>query len=387
MAKIDKEYHKLINVILSDGFIYEDPNRKGINRIQIPSYTFKHSFEDGFPAITTKKLYWKGVVGELLWFLKGDTNIKYLLENNISIWNKDAYNHFLKGNPELTKCTGPEDCKNIPFDVENEMHLKLFLGETLQGTSGTGDLGKVYGAQWRNWRAYYSLGTYENKNNYSEDEHWSETEVDQIYNLIKGLKENPMSTQHIVTAWNPAELDDMALPPCHWSFEILVEPMSAIDRVSLLGRPLETFTRDAFEQHKLCDEYNVPQYRFTLKWHQRSVDTFLGLPFNIASYALLAQIIGKMTNMVPKGIEGDLSNVHLYELHLDAVSTQLNRSIDEHSISNLLMLDEFHYMTATDLVGNLSADEIINNLRIDMFTLGEYTSYPAIKAQMLAYKK
>ena len=332
MAIIDKKYHSLLKFIMKNGFKYEDPNRKGINRIQIPSCQIEYDFKDGFPAITTKKLYWKGVVGELLWFLRGDTNIKYLQDNNIHIWDKDAANF-----------------------------------------NKNGDLGRVYGAQWREWIGF------------KQYEKYAETKyTDQISNLIKGLKENPMGTRHIVTAWNPAELDNMALPPCHWSFEILVEPMSAIDRVSLLGKPLKTFTKNAFEQHKLCDKYNIPEYKFTLKWHQRSVDTFLGLPFNIASYALLAHIISKMTNMVPKGIVGDLSNVHIYEPHLDAVKEQLSRDVNGYDDCKLF----FSEGTERFLERNdKNVDFKMKNINIKDFSLINYQSYPAIKAEMLAYNK
>lgn len=370
MAKIDKEYHKLINVILSDGFTYEDPNRKGVNRIQIPSYRLEHKFEDGFPAMTTKKLYWKGIVGELLWFLRGDTDIKYLLENNINIWNEDAYKHYW----------------NSKYVNENPFEFKYWLeqlkSENPQDHDGkiTGSLGRIYGAQWRNWGVEIPFG---------EATSSLDVGTDQIYNLIKGLKETPMGTRHMVTAWNPDELDNMALPPCHWSFEILVEPIGFIERWRLSPNEYNPNIKELNSsetcEHKHLDLINIPKYKFTLKWHQRSVDTFLGLPFNIASYALLAQIIGKMTNMIPKGIEGDLSNVHLYEPHLKAVEKQLNRNINEYDPCQLTMLDEFHYLTDKELVGNLSVNEIINNLRIDMFKLKDYKSYPAIKAKMLPY--
>lgn len=384
MAKIDQNYHKLLNEILCDGFRYEDPNRKGVYRVQIPSYTFKHKFSDGFPAITTKKLYWKGVVGELLWFLKGDTNIKYLLKNNIRIWDKDAYNHFLKTKPELEKCSGPNDCKNIPFERDNQVHMDLFLGETLEGNSGTGDLGRIYGAQWRKWYSHTER-EYDSRDNCSYD---TKVYVDQFSNLIKGLKENPMGTEHIVTAWNPAELKNMALPPCHWSFEILVKPLRSFERLDLIGGYVSTDDLKSEEtEHQIADVYKVPRYGFTLKWHQRSVDTFLGLPFNIASYALLANIIGKIANMTPIGIEGDLSNVHIYEPHVDAVMQQLNRSVGTYSKSELTMLDEFHYVTDKELVGDVPVETILNELRVDMFKLKGYKSYPAIKAEMLAYNK
>ena len=349
MSKIDKKYHKLLKKILKKGTKYEDPNRKGVQRIQIPSYTIKHNFKDGFPAITTKKLYWKGVVGELLWFLKGSTNIKELDDEKIYIWHKDAYNHYLKEGGDL-------DYESWKLALNSDLHDEY------------GDLGRVYGAQWRNWNPDYE---------YIEGRLFSNS-TDQISNLIKGLKENPMGTQHIVTAWNPAELDQMALPPCHWSFEILVEEIQAKDAINYCK---STSPYRQLYNNKLVKD--MPKYQFTLKWHQRSVDTFLGLPFNIASYALLAQIIGKLTNMIPKGIVGDLSNVHIYEPHLDAVREQLSRDVDGHKECELVCNSNIKY----DYDKGKSLTSTINDLDILDFELLKYESYPRIPAEMLAYNK
>lgn len=358
MSKIDKKYHKLLKKILKKGTKYEDPNRKGVQRIQIPSYTIKHDFKDGFPAITTKKLYWKGVVGELLWFLRGDTNIKYLVDNGINIWNKDAYNYRLRFDTEHAPSLIIDyDTFIDEIKVNSEEDVKDFP---------TGLLGRIYGAQWRHFRGV----------TFNEDcEEYLQLKVDQISNLIKGLKENPMGTRHIVTAWNPAELDDMALPPCHWSFEILVEPLTADERT-------EHYLKFG---EKEIGFYNndIPKYQFTLKWHQRSVDTFLGLPFNIASYALLAQIIGKLTNMKPKGIIGDLSNVHIYEPHLDAVKEQLSRDVDRHKECVLVCNSNIKY----NYDKGKSLTNTINDLDILDFELFKYKSYPRIPAEMLAYNK
>lgn len=241
MAKIDKTYHGVLEKILSKGKRRKDPNRKGVYRIQIPSYTIEHDFENGFPAITTKKLYWKGIVGELLWFLRGDTNIKYLVDNGINIWNKDAYNWLEKTYPQS--------------EGEFPSYEELFKNPDKWDL----DLGRIYGAQWRNFAGY-------------RPKEYTDIAVDQISNLIKGLKENPLSSQHIVTAWNPAELDDMALPPCHWSFEILVEPTVATQKGESYKFVMLNFDSD--KENEVLFEY--PKYQFTLKWHQRSVDTFLG---------------------------------------------------------------------------------------------------------------
>lgn len=295
MAVIDHSYHTLLYKIIHNGYKYKDPNRKNTYRTEIDHHVLEHNLEqDGFPAITTKNLYWKGVVGELIWFLNGDTNIKYLNDNKIYIWDKDANNF-----------------------------------------SSTGDVGRNYGAQWRKWSANKHLT--------------SSTYIDQISTLIENLIKNPMGTRHIVTAWNPAELYQTALPPCHWSFEIICYP-------------------------------TLHSYGFTLKWHQRSVDTFLGLPFNIASYALLAHIIGRLTGYTPIKLIGDLSNVHIYDQHMDAVYMQLSRSVTKYKAPALLMPEWKN-------IERFSTSNFIETLQINDFKLIGYNSYPTIHAEMIAMKK
>jgi len=197
MAKVDLEFQKLCRKILMDGKEYENKNR-GVKRLQIPSYTFRHSFEDGFPAITNKRLYWKGIVGELIWFLRGDNDVTYLNENGIDIWNKDAYNWFTKGGGKLS------------FETFSKI--------------GKGSVGQNYSVQWRNFGG----------------------EVDQVAELISGMKKDIMSSRLKVNAWNPSELNDTALPPCHSELQVI-------------GVPLDD-----------------GEFGFELHWNQRSVDTFLG---------------------------------------------------------------------------------------------------------------
>jgi len=368
MAIIDENYHELLNTILKNGFKYEDPNRKGINRIQIPSYQFKHDFKDGFPAITTKKLYWKGVVGELLWFLRGDTNIKYLVDNNINIWNKDAYNYYCKvsdktiGEKEFKYSFEEfiQHCKNTPkYPAIAGSDYKL------------GDVGRIYGAQWRNFTVH-NVGPNDSFPIY----------VDQIANLIKNLKEKPLSSSHIVTAWNPAELDQMALPPCHKGFQLMVYELTTNERLHLWGNPTNTIFKESKLKNKFLNENNVPKYGFDLVWEQRSCDSFLGIPFNIASYALLAHIIGKIVNMVPGELYGDLRNVHIYEPHLDAVKEQLNRSTDV--LNSRCELENF---TGFKMGMHNNFNQWINSREISDFNLTEHSEQPVIKAEMLAYNK
>ena len=272
MSKIDVEYHNLLDKILQEGYTYEDPNRKGISRIEIPSYTFRHEFKDGFPAITTKKLNYKSVVTELIWFLRGDTNIKYLIDNGCNIWNKDAYNYYLKSRTKEKYndcyCGHTTDCECGTASIDN------FI-DGIKNGSGLGDLGPVYGAQWRKWDTKQSVVV---RHNGSHNE-FGTIIKDQISNLIKGLKERPLATDHIVNAWNVGDLEDMALQPCHYGFQVVVRPLSNLERF-IIYKNNEQLTRlfpgVTINRTNKLDELDIPKYGFELHWQQRSVDTFLG---------------------------------------------------------------------------------------------------------------
>jgi thymidylate synthase len=331
MSKIDESYHELLNDILQDGYLYDDPNRKGIQRLEIPSYTFKHKFSDGFPAITTKKLHYKNVVTELIWFLNGNTNIKYLVDNGCNIWNKDAYNYYLKNAP-LKKHRLPFNV--FMMDIKSDPKTDV-LPEWKNYGYVLGDLGPVYGRQWRNF-----------------------SNEDQIINLINGLISKPLGTEHIVNSWNAGHLKSMALPPCHYGFQVVVKPLTPIEQTTI------------GYQHEFV-------YGFELHWTQRSVDTFLGLPYNIASYATLALILEKITGYKALGIQGDLKKVHLYDNSLDAVKEQLSRDVNKYDKSNLLPFNSVIWNKYDD------TNELLHNLFIDEFKLESYESYPAINVEML----
>ena len=352
MAKIDIEYHKLLNKILQEGYTYEDPNRKGVNRIEIPSYTFRHEFKDGFPAITTKKLHYKNVVTELIWFLRGYTNIKYLVDNGCNIWNKDAYNYYLKlcklkdSKPWLDKESFISHIDpNHPYFIDYH----------------TGDLGKVYGHYWRNYDGF-----------------------DQIQDVIDKMINTPMSSEIIVTARNPNDKDTQALPCCHYGFQIVMRPLSIHERATIGRQTRDVFTEGVYKSSEELDEQGVVKYGFELHWDQRSVDTFLGLPYNITSYATLALILEKITGHKALAIQGDLKKVHLYDNSLDAVKEQLSRDVDKYKFCQLEqsyfteLMDEFDDK-------DFDLDEFIKMLDEDkeFIQLVNYESYPAINVEML----
>lgn len=675
MAEIDYTYHKLVEEILNDGFTYEDPNRKGEKRVQIPKYTFVHNFSDGFPAPTTKELYWRGVVGETLWILRGDTNIKYLVDNDINIWNKDAYNYYLNWYNKSV-------VKNITYPLTRKEFIEHIKTNKLltNGKYILGDLGKVYGYQLRNFAGIF----------------------DQLKWIINTMKNNPLATKKTVTYINPADKYQQALTPCFTedtlintskgykkiidikendlvlvkegdykrvykkmktpyegtligldikgrrdilkctpNHEFFVKDKGWVDALFLeegdyVGMPinqskkLENFyykqkvnqvkeinksidmsIKDVWwmmgyflgdgwvsksantihfavadsekdiiipklkkvlpslnemkkrnknsgasnryyltnkgysellrlfgsgasnkfipefvhnapkdyikiflEGYKMADGtktvdfyqygtvseslaygvqlllakigqpstvtysnqpkykeiqgrkvrqkekyyivnsylgktydvildddilwyeiqniynyknikttvynmsveeshtytafniinhnchtgfkilvepltyeeklYRPEEYGFTLQWEQDSVDTFLGLPFNIASYALLAKMLGTITNMVPKGIIGDLSNVHIYKEHLPAVEKQLRRDVNKYGKCELSINHLAEDYMRSD---NFDLDNFLLNAYINDYTLKGYESYSPIKAKMLAYNK
>jgi len=378
MAKIDITYHNLLDKILQEGYTYEDPNRKGVNRIEIPSYTFKHEFKDGFPAISTKKLHYKNVATELIWFLRGDTNIKYLVDNGCNIWNKDAYNYYLKW--LKSKRLSKEDFEMFSLD------FKEFITTVREGFKDKdytyGDLGPVYGAQWRNWQRF--------GNDIGIDMDVLQP-IDQIQKLINNLKEKPLATDHIVNAWNVGDLENMALQPCHYGFQIVMKPLfndicdevDYLEKIKIISKKdlhlwdklAEENAKDS-EFQKILNNYDYPKYGFELHWQQRSVDTFLGLPYNIASYATLALIIEKITGYKALAIQGDLKKVHLYDNSLDAVKEQLSRDVDKYSKCELKMdtLTEVQFQ---------SGIKYINEIEPGSFKLVNYESYPALAVEML----
>tara|TARA_R110002012_G_scaffold126846_1_gene278960 strand:- start:825 stop:1877 length:1053 start_codon:yes stop_codon:yes gene_type:complete len=301
----------------------------------------------GFPLLTTKKISFKHIVVELLWFLKGDTNIKYLIDNGVNIWNEDAYAYYLK------------ILKTVTYDV-TEMSYKEFVSMVKDDRSQCttrawfdgndyklGDCGQQYGAQWRNFNG----------------------ETDQIANLVKGLKESPMSRRHIVSAWNPTDIDnkDLALEPCHTMFQFncrLIQYNS--QHPELFGLDLKPS-----EVANYVVDNDCPKYYLDCKMYQRSADSFLGVPYNIASYALLTNIIAEMCGMVPGIYTQTFGDLHIYENHYNQANEQLER------IPTKLPTLMRHVS-----IGPAAEIEDIQNWTPEMFHLDGYNPQARIKAPL-----
>ena len=326
MHNIDEEYRKLLMDILIHGVKKED--RTGTGTQSVFGRQIRHSMSEGFPLLTTKKMAWKSIVTELIWFLRGDTNIKYLVDNGCNIWNGDAWKNYIN---EFRRT-----CPKCPEITQEEFINKIKTDDEF--AKQWGELGPIYGKQWRKWN-------YQSKKNHyvmaGQPTHHN-INIDQIINLISELKSNPDSRRLMVSAWNVGEIDKMVLPPCHYGFQVYTKEKEGKRYISLM-------------------------------WNQRSVDTFLGLPFNIASYALLLEIIAKEVNMIPDEIIGNLGDVHLYLDHIEQAKEQISRKPFE--LPKLKMNPIF--------LANLehkSFDEAING--VVSFELENYQSHPAIKAPL-----
>jgi thymidylate synthase len=303
VSNIQEQYRLLLGTLLHNSIEKED--RTGTGTLSVFGRQIRHQMKDGFPLLTTKKMAVKTMMTELRWFLRGDTNIKYLVENGCNIWNGDAYKayttklekHWEEGGDIYTKPEFIDEIKNC----ENGFAEKW------------GELGPIYGKQWRKWEIDEG---YETPNGIK----FGEKYVDQISNLINELKTNPDSRRLMVSAWNVGELSEMTLPPCHYGFQV--------------------YTRLTTREEKIV---NPGKYRaISLMWNQRSVDTFLGLPFNIASYAALLCLIAEEVNMIPDELIGNLGDVHLYKNHIVQATEQISREaypLPQIKLSNVNLLE------------------------------------------------
>jgi thymidylate synthase len=339
MNSLDKQYKDLLFEVLEKGVKKSD--RTGTGTRSLFGKQIRHKMIEGFPLLTTKKMPFKTITTELLWFLRGDTNIKFLVDNNCRIWDGDAYKNYqllMIGNE-------PEKILSMTDFIDKIKNDEKFAKHW-------GELGPIYGRQWRNWNAVFDGG------------------IDQITNLINDIKTNPDSRRLMVNAWNVGELDQMVLPPCHYGFQVYTKELSYKERYHIW------FTNNYESGMEYCEEitpnFDDPHYVSTptrsisLMWNQRSADLFLGLPFNVASYGLLLHILGTIVNMVPDELVGNLGDVHLYENHLSQSTEQLKR--EPFPLPKLVMVYN----------PELKFYEYVH----DNFKIVNYQSHPTIKAPL-----
>jgi thymidylate synthase len=386
MNTIDKKYQDLLQDILDNGITKTD--RTGTGTISVFGRQIKHKMVQGFPLLTTKKMAWKSIVVELLWFLKGDTNIKYLVENGCNIWNGDAYKNYTKEVNEIIdgyKCgdimgTQPHIKKlfsnsDMLIPLTQEEFINLIKNDD-EFAEEWGKLGPIYGAQWRKWGGLQDL-TDDDKPIY----------LDQISNLIKDLKTNPDSRRLMVSAWNVGEMNKMVLPPCHYGFQVYTRKLTGEEMWDLLKKKVgdERFKSMVDDVvpfggglSEELESYKIPKRAISLMWNQRSVDTFLGLPFNIASYALLLEILAREVNMMPEDLIGNLGDVHLYSNHIEQAKEQISRE----SYKNLPTL-KFSPIQSAHFEHHMDTfEDHIKESQPHQFIIDGYESHPSIKAPL-----
>ena len=306
---LDKKYQSLLQDILDNGVNKGD--RTGTGTISVFGHQIRHNMQEGFPLLTTKKMAVKTMMTELKWFLKGDTNIKYLVDNGCNIWNGDAYKNYLNHTQHEASYTQEEFINLIKTD---DTWAKVW-----------GQLGPIYGSQWRSWRVGKGIETTLKNEDGETIYEAGSMYIDQIENLIKELETNPDSRRLMVSAWNVGDMDEMVLPPCHYGFQVYTRELNLDERIDYYNGNSDPLNRSSDYFHEHMDTYGVPRRSISLIWNQRSVDTFLGLPFNIASYATLLMLLAKEVNMVPEEIIGNLGDTHLYSNHLEQAKEQISR--------------------------------------------------------------
>ena len=341
MNSVDRQYKEMLEHILTKGRVKKD--RTGTGTISVFDYTMRFNMKDGFPILTSKKVFFKGVIHELIWFLRGETNIKYLVDRGVHIWDGDAYKNYLSkinnGRIYPNSFTQEEFINKIKTDDE---FAKKW-----------GELGPVYGQQWRKWK-------FTDRFTNGEQIAYTNGSIDQIANLINELRTNPDDRGLIVSAWNVADLKSMVLRPCHNFFQCYTYEMSEAERVKewceSIGKHISFGDDMTWEK---LDKLNFPKRKISLKWNQRSVDVGLGWGFNCTSYSTLLHLLAKEVNMIPDELIFTGGDCHIYLNHVEGLKKQLTQ--ESYPLPTLKLhnssLDELEYENV-ELVGYKSAPTI-----------------------------
>jgi thymidylate synthase len=355
---LDTQYQELLRTVLRDGTKKAD--RTGVGTISKFGHTMRFDMSEGFPLLTTKKIFTKAMLHELLWFVRGGDNIKYLVDNGVRIWNEWPHRNYNTANPD-EQLTMAEFVEAIKADEDG------FAAKW-------GDLGPVYGKQWIDWKGYKEGIQYGIRKSYTSTITDTEPGVNQLDQVIDLLKNNPDSRRIMVSAWNPSDLAKQLLPPCHYAWQVWSRELTSIERedhyaklnnydeIERLGMHPNHTDEDV---HIKMDELNVPKRALSLMFQMRSVDCFLGMPFDIASYAGLLTMIAHCTDMVPDELLVNSGDTHIYLNHLEQVDEQLKRT---------------HFELPT-LTFNPETKNIYE-IKYEDFIINNYQCHPSIKADV-----
>lgn len=380
-----KQYLELIKTVKELGTLKPAAREGQIGTLSYFGYQFRHKLSDGFPLLTTKKVSFKNIVVELLWFLKGDTNIKFLDEYNVrKLWHEDAYRYYVS----IAKANTGVDANGI-YRKNDDGSLSMFSFEEfcdviknterielpVYGNYILGDCGFQYGKVWRDWDGYEIQWS-----GASGDVDAFRVNIDQIVKVLTSLIKTPESRRHIVTAVDPANDEDLALYWCHALFQFNCRPLTESQRLEVLTERLKNnprFFEDEYPEWTISDALEglkIPKYYLDCQLYQRSADLMLGVPYNIASYALIIELFAKWTNMIPGDFIHTFGDAHIYENHIFAINEQLTREPLPLPKVNLPLISPIEDLN--------SISKLISNLEVSDFVLETYTHHEKIEAKL-----
>lgn len=360
-----KQYHNLLQEILDKG-THKDAARENLpGTTSLFGHQMKFNLSRGFPLLTTKEVSLKNIAVELIWFLKGESNIKYLVDNGVKIWNQDSFNFYIK------KCNQQNISAPISFElfcnyIKNAKDVGELEQDSIRNSTVSnnalipkdyklGDTGVQYPRLWRKWEGKVTLERDNEVGLYMPNIEY----IDQIANLIEGLELNPLSRRHILTAWDPANLDNLALNTCHAFVQFNCRPLTFEEKIDWAKRNIDP---DLFENlyiTELAASDKCPKYYLDCHMYQRSMDTVLGCPYNIASYSLLIHMLCKAINMIPGIFIHSVGDAHIYDDHLPQVREILAR--EPKRLPTLELSNDIDWKQAI-LSGEIDWKDITNSL-------------------------